>query len=178
MEDSVLINWILQYGSIVLFLLLALGIAGLPIPDETLLIISGWLIRQEKLSLFPTYSAGILGGICGISLSYFLGNKLSHLFLEKKWGRAIGLTKKRHDRVHRWFERYGKWTLVFGYYIPVVRHITGFIAGSVDEKFSQFALFAYLGATLWASLFLTLGYFLHQTAFIQKMLSSFGLGLN
>lgn len=158
MNDSIFITWILQYGSIILFLLLALGIAGLPIPDETILIASGWLVCQGKLSLFPTLFAGIMGGICGISLSYLFGNKLAHLFIKKKWGRALGLTEKRRILVHGWFKKYGKWTLVFGFYIPIIRHLTGFVAGSVDEKFSQFALFAYLGAAVWASLFIIIGY--------------------
>lgn len=142
--------------------MLALGIVGLPIPDETLLITSGWLISQGKLSLFPTAIAAILGSICGITLSYFLGNKLSHLFIDTKWGRLLGLTEKRKQLVHRWFERYGKWTLLIGFYIPLVRHLTGFIAGSVDEKFSQFAYFAYIGAILWVSIFLLIGYNLSQ----------------
>lgn len=156
--DSIFVTWLLEYGSILLFLLLALGIAGLPIPDETLLMLSGWLISQGKLALFPTVAAAILGGMFGITMSYFLGNRLSHLFIEKKWGKALGLTESRRQRVHRWFERYGKWTLIFGFYIPIFRHLTGFVAGSVDEKFSQFAYFAYTGALIWASLFLIIGY--------------------
>jgi membrane protein DedA with SNARE-associated domain len=171
MENSVFVTWLLEYGSIVLFLLLALGIAGLPIPDETLLMLSGWLVCKGELSLIPTLSAGILGGICGISMSYFFGNKLAHLFIDKKWGRAMGLTEKRRQLVHRWFERYGKWTLVFGFYVPIVRHLTGFVAGSVDEKFPQFALFAYTGAAIWACLFIIIGYY-YGTLIHDRLLSS------
>ncbi len=43
-----LLNWIPEYDSPALFLLLMLGIVGLPIPDETLLTFSGYLIFKNQ----------------------------------------------------------------------------------------------------------------------------------
>ena len=41
-----------QYSYIVIFGSMVLGLAGVPIPDEILLMTSGYFIRQGKLNYF------------------------------------------------------------------------------------------------------------------------------
>ena len=65
-------------------------------------------------------------------------------------------------RVHGWFERRGRWTLLVGYFIPGVRHLTGYVAGASELPLPSFMLFAYIGALCWAATFTTLGYFLGE----------------
>ena len=151
--------WLHQYGSFALFGLLALGIIALPIPDETLMVAAGVLINQGNLHVVPTVFAAYMGSICGITVSYLLGSTVGS-FVIKKYGSRIGLTEERMQRVHNWFERYGKWTLFFGYFVPSVRHLTGISAGMSALKYPEFALFAYTGAIVWASTFLSIGYFI------------------
>ena len=43
--ESVL-SWVSSYGYVAIFLSMVLGIVGLPIPDETLLVFSGYLQRD------------------------------------------------------------------------------------------------------------------------------------
>ena len=50
MEQQVL-AWITQYGYLAIFFLLVFGIIGLPIPDETMLTFSGYLVYMGHLSL-------------------------------------------------------------------------------------------------------------------------------
>lgn len=151
-------EWLLQYGGVVLFLLLALGIVGLPIPDETILFIAGWLICKGKLSGFWTPVAALTGSMAGITLSYWIGHSTGP-WLIKKWGPKFRITEAKVQRVHNWYEKIGKWTLSIGYFVPVVRHLTGYVAGSTKLSFRQFALFAYSGALIWSFTFLALGYF-------------------
>lgn len=151
-------QWLLEYGSVALFLLLALGIVALPIPDETLMVISGVLIHQGHMYAIPTILAAYLGSMCGITLSYFLGRTAGH-FVIKKYGKFVGINDDNLKKAHDWYEYLGKWTLTFGYFIPGVRHVTGILAGLSELEYPVFALFAYTGAFLWASVFLTIGYF-------------------
>jgi len=150
--------WLIHYGSFALFCLLALGIIALPVPEETLMVIAGVLMYNEQVSMPATVIAALGGSIFGITVSYLLGITLGTYFL-KKYGKYVGLTEKRLETVHNWFERFGKWTLVIGYFIPGVRHLTGFAAGSSKLEYKYFALFAYTGALLWVSVFLSIGYF-------------------
>jgi len=150
--------WLIQYGSFALFGLLALGIIALPIPEETLMVIAGILMYNEQVSIPATIIAALGGSMLGITVSYLLGITLGTYFL-KQYGKYVGLTEKRLDNVHNWFERFGKWTLIIGYFIPGVRHLTGFAAGSSNLEYKYFALFGYMGAFLWVSVFLSMGYF-------------------
>lgn len=161
MPDTFFI-WLNQYGSFALFGLLALGIIALPIPDETLMVTAGVLIDRGDLCLIPTLLAAYLGSIFGISVSYLLGLTVGS-YLIKRYGNQVGLTEARMQQVHLWFEKYGKWTLFFGYFIPSVRHLTGISAGISRLNFGEFALFAYSGAIVWASTFLAAGYFIGQS---------------
>jgi len=151
-------QWLTHYGSGALFLLLAFGIFGLPIPDETLLVFAGLLIAKGHLSAYKTIPAAYLGAATGISLSYFLGYTAGQVTI-RRYGRWIGLTTDKLIKAHHWFEKVGKWLLLFGYYIPGVRHFSGIIAGTTYLTYWEFALFAYTGAILWSSTFLAIGYF-------------------
>lgn len=151
-------EWILHYGSFALFCLLALGIVGLPVPDETLLVFVGVLIAKGKLPLVTTFLSAFLGSALGITLSYLIGFATEKLFIEK-YGPWIGLTEKKIQKVRHWFDKIDKWVLFFGYFIPGVRHLTGYIAGTTQMSYKRFMLYAYSGALVWCITFLTIGYF-------------------
>ncbi len=156
-----IINWIMQYGDLVIFSLLMLGIVGLPLPDEILLTSVGYLIFSKILHPLPAAGAAFLGSVCGITVSYFLGRALG-LPLIEKYGWVVNLRARHVDKVRRWFNRIGKWTLTVGYFFPGVRHFTGFVAGTSKLQVSVFAGYAYLGALLWALTFISLGYFVGE----------------
>lgn len=158
-QHETLSYWLVQYGSFALFALLALGIILLPIPDETLLVAAGIFVSEGRFLAVPTILASYAGSMCGVTLSFLLGAGAGK-YLINHYGGWIGFTEAKRQRVRSWFKHYGKWTLVFGYFIPGVRHITGVLAGMGKLEYKQFALFAYSGAILWASTFLSLGYFL------------------
>src|SRR5215831_13205896 len=66
-------DWIGRYGYGAIFALLMLGIVGLPVPDETLLVFVGYLSVNGTLRLEPALATAFLGSACGISVSYALG---------------------------------------------------------------------------------------------------------
>ena len=153
--------WIAQYGYAAIFVLLVFGIVGLPVPDETLLTFSGYLVFQGRLKLPLAYGSALAGSLCGITLSYTLGRTFG-LALIHRYGRYLRIREDHVMKAHAWFERVGHWGLTFGYFIPGVRHVTAYAAGMSDLESPQFALFAYSGAVLWVSCFLGLGYFLGE----------------
>lgn len=165
-DQEAMTQWLLHYGSFSLFILLALGVFALPVPDETLMVLSGILMKNGELPVHSTLAAAFLGSMFGITLSYLFGRIAGSKVLHK-YGSRFGLTEEKLNHVHAWFEKYGKWTLTFGYFVPGVRHLTGFAAGSSELEYPKFALFAYFGATIWASFFLSLGYFLGD--YLYKM---------
>lgn len=155
---ALLFHWLSLYGVFFLFFLLLLGIVGLPIPDETLIMIAGFLIRNGTLGVPSTFIAVLGGACCGITVSYGLGRWLEGSVLEK-CSRWLKINPKKIAKAHQWVNEQGKWTLVFGYFIPGFRHLAGLVAGAGGLPYRQFALFSYIGALLWGTVFLSIGYF-------------------
>jgi len=144
-----------------IFCLLMFGIVGLPVPDETLLTFTGYLVYKGTLSPPVAFATALAGSGCGISLSYWLGRTFG-LGLIHRYGRYVRITEAHVNRAHDWFRRRGRWGLTIGYFVPGVRHFTAYAAGMSALEPPQFALFAYSGAVLWVSTFLTLGYVLGE----------------
>ncbi len=159
------VHWItgvvVRFGYAGIFSLLMLGIVGLPIPDETLLLFAGYLIYKGALHLFPTLAAAWLGTMCGISLSYGLGRAFG-LYALRHHGRYIHLSEKSVNRAHDWFQRMGRWSLFFGYFLPGIRHLTAYAAGASKLELPTFAIFAYTGGLIWSAGFIVAGYFLEE----------------
>ena len=159
--ESQILAWITQYGYLAIFVLLIFGIVGLPVPDETLLTFTGYLIYRRELSMPLAFAAAVAGSASGMTISYALGRSFG-LALLHRFGKHVHLTPERLARAHAWFERIGHWALTVGYFIPGVRHLTAYAAGMTEVAPHQFALFAYTGTVLWVTAFLSLGYFLGE----------------
>jgi membrane protein DedA with SNARE-associated domain len=150
--------WIAQYGYSAIFFLLIGGIVGVPVPDQLVLVISGYLVLTHSLSLVPTLLAAVLGSVIGISLSYAIGRG-SGSYLSRN-----GFAAARLEKAKQWFERFGGWTLVIGYFIPGIRNLIGFTSGMMRLKLRHFAPYAYAGAVLSSVTCVLAGYFLGAQA--------------
>lgn len=170
-----LFNWIAQYGYPALFALLMLGIVGLPIPDETLLIFAGYLVFKNELRLMPTIATAFLGSICGITISYGIGRGLGR-YLVRTLGHALRIRAEDLDQARAWYVRWGKYALVLGYFVPGVRHLVALMAGSSKLPLAVFVPFAYTGGLIWSGTFIALGYALgeewgHASATVHRVLT-------
>jgi membrane protein DedA with SNARE-associated domain len=154
-----LLDWVTQYGYAAVFALQMLGIIGFPMPDETLLVTVGYLVSQGSMCLPLAILAAACGSACGITVSYSIGRFVG-LPVIHRYGRRLHVTEANLAKMHNWFERWGKWTLVLAYYIPGVRHVAAIFAGTAKLPYHEFAIFAYAGAAIWTSTFITLGYLL------------------
>ena len=151
-------HFVTQYGYFAIFSLLLLGIVGLPVPDEWLMTFAGFLVYKQTLKPVPTVMAAFLGSACGITVSYVLGRTLG-LFVIHRFGPYFHLTQHRLDLVHDWFGRIGTWSLLIGYFVPGIRHLTAVVAGTSGLPAIRFGLFAYTGAGMWVGTFVSIGYY-------------------
>ena len=148
-----------HYGYLGIFIVLIFGIIGLPIPDEVLLTYIGYNTYLGRMSFGLSILISFLGAMIGITISYFLGAKLGEPFL-RRFGPKLGIKEKTIKRTHHLFEKIGGILLFVGYFIPGVRHVTAYIAGILDYSYKRFSLFAYAGALVWVTTFITLGHLL------------------
>jgi membrane protein DedA with SNARE-associated domain len=155
------ISFLYKYGAIFLFVSLMVGIVGLPIPDEILLIGAGYLMAHQKLNIAATIFCAVLGSMCGITVSYLFGRWIGGWMI-RKFGKTLRITPERIALTQIMFDKIGKWLLIIAYFVPLLRHIVGFVAGGAKVNFKHFALFAFAGAVIWSLTFLGIGYFFND----------------
>lgn len=148
-------HWVAQYGYPALFGSMMLGIIGLPIPDETLLMFAGYLVSKNSLQLHYVMLSAFFGSVAGISLSYEIGRHYGLRLLLKL--HFPFFSKEKLESAGDWYRRFGKWALIVGYFIPGIRHLTAFTAGMSGLRYRNFGMFAYTGALLWSATFVFLG---------------------
>lgn len=151
-----LMDWISQYGYVALFFCLWLGIVGIPIPDEVIVMTGGFVSSLGVLKLAPSFVITYLGVVSGLSIGYALGRyygtRLTKKFQQKeKWRPYLVKSEKL-------VEKYGKFALCVSYFLPVVRHIIPYVVGSHKMRFTQYALYSYSVGLLWTGAFFWLGY--------------------
>ncbi|WP_088186424.1 DedA family protein [Desulfosporosinus sp. FKA] len=154
MTSAHLIAYVTQYGYLGLYAILGISILGLPIPDEALMVFIGYMTFEGKLNPILAVLAGASGSISGITVAYLLGRFLEQKVLTRLKKHAGGT---RLEKVINWYHRHGGKLLTIGYFIPGVRHLSGYIAGMSRLRYRSFAFFAYLGAIIWVTLWVSLG---------------------
>jgi membrane protein DedA with SNARE-associated domain len=157
MTEQAVIQWITNYGYFGIFFLLIFGIIGLPIPDEWLLVLAGYLAFKEVLGLFPTLVIAAIGTASGLTVSYVLGRTSSN-FLVRRYGRWLSIDEDKILRTQLWFQKLGRWVLLVGPFIPGVRNLMGYVAGAAKLRLPIFARFAYAGSVISSTTFVTFGY--------------------
>ncbi|MDY7992522.1 DedA family protein [Paenibacillus polymyxa] len=155
MDVEYLISIIEQYGYAALFFSLWLGIVGLPIPDEVIVMTGGAVTGMGILHPLPAFLIVYLGVVSGLSLGYVLGRTVGTPILErlrrkKKMDRYITFSEKL---IHK----YGNFTICISYLLPIVRHIIPYIVGINKMSFKRYALFSYSTGLIWTLIFFLLG---------------------
>ena len=158
---EMVLDWIVAYGYAALFCVLMLGIIGAPFPDDLILGFAGYLVFAGYFKPIPTVVFAFMGSLCGITVSYGLGRFLGWSIIVKH-GYRFHITPQRLNKVTAWYNRFGKWSLVIGYFISGVRHWTAFVAGVSKLRMPVFALFAYTGGLIWSVTLISAGYILGE----------------
>ena len=151
-----IIELVNNYGYIILFCALVLELIALPLPGELLMTYCGFLVYESKMNFIISILVATAGVILGITISYFSGTKLGSQFF-KRYGSYIHFGPEKFEKTSTWFNSYGNKLLLLAYFIPGVRHITGYFSGITEISYKKFALPAYLGALIWTSTFISLG---------------------
>jgi membrane protein DedA with SNARE-associated domain/membrane-associated phospholipid phosphatase len=149
-------NLLEHYGYWVLFFALMLELIALPLPGEFIMTYAGLIVFQGKLDWFLSIVTAGIGACLGMTISYWIGYRLGNPFFEK-YGSRIHLGPDKLTSVSSWFQRYGNKVLLIAYFIPGVRHITGIFSGTTRMPFRNYAAYAFSGAFIWVTIFISLG---------------------
>jgi membrane protein DedA with SNARE-associated domain len=154
-----LLHLIGRYGYLVVFFGVMLESTGVPVPGETVLIAAGALVHKGVLDLGDALFFGILGAVIGDQIGYWVGRFGGRPFL-LRWGRYALITPERLGHAEAFFARHGGRAVFFARFVAGLRVFGALVAGTTRMSWVKFAIYNVLGGTLWATVAVSLGYFL------------------
>ncbi|RZU77909.1 membrane protein DedA with SNARE-associated domain [Micromonospora kangleipakensis] len=144
----------------------ALGVAFLvalesiipPIPSEIVLAMAGYLSAEGRFNVVLIVLAATAGSLLGALVLYWLGAALGEERL-KRWLDHLPLVDRDDlEKADRWFERHGRWAVLIGRLVPVVRSLVSIPAGANRLPLGEFVLLTTLGSGVWNALIVGLGF--------------------
>ncbi|BFH13893.1 DedA family protein [Paenibacillus melissococcoides] len=174
MNADLLLHWIGHFGYTALFFALWLGIVGMPIPDEVIVMTGGAVSGMNILLPLPAFVLTYLGVVSGLSVGFMIGRGIGVPILERL---------RRRSRLERYLEvseslmrKYGSLAICLSYFLPVVRHIVPYLVGVNRMTYKRYALYAYSAGFVWTLLFFSMGRALgSRVEAIGELLYRYGL---
>lgn len=156
------------YTLAVIFGVLFISGAGVPIPEDIPLTFTGILLSlPQTMERFggpvpsiitvglTTYTAIISGDLIAYTLGRRFGNDIATWPILR-----LALSPKRRARLERWFARYGNWAVFLGRMMAGVRFVTFVSAGIAKMPVHRFVLFDSLASLVTVPAWIFLGYIL------------------
>jgi membrane protein DedA with SNARE-associated domain len=152
-----------SWALVLLFLLVAVESAGVPLPGETALAASGVLASQSKLSIVVVIVVASSAAIIGDNGGYWLGRKGGRKLLER-WSLVNKHAQRVLPRAERLFAKHGGKTVFFGRFVAVLRITAAWMAGISHMPWWRFLIFNAAGGILWATLVGLVAYYSGEAA--------------
>jgi len=153
-----LVIYILKYGYLAIFVFVFSQEVGLPnpVPNELVLLFSGYLVFMGILKLPLVILAAVMGDFTGTSILYtvfyFFG---VYLFSHKP--RWLPIPVKSILKLKERIARNGLTGIYIGRLTPFIRGYTSVIAGLLEIKPKVFFPIAMITASIWATTYVTIG---------------------
>lgn len=167
--SDTLLTAIVNYGALVVGLVVLLAAIGAPLPSTFFVLASGAFVQQGVLDMPTAIAAVLVGAVLGDTTSYGMGRLLRRPIITRygesaAWKRAEEYVGKRGALavfLSRW--------LLTPIAVPI-----NLVAGSSDFPTKRFVSMSFAGESVWLVLYGTLGYvFGSQWETISDLVSNF-----
>lgn len=132
----------------IVFLLMALQSACIPIPSEVIMPFAGYKLAHNMVQLIVLATVASLASNLGSIPAYWLGAKGGRPTVER-YGRYILLKKSDLDLADRFFNKFGSITVLLGRMLPIIRTFIAFPAGIARMNQVQFHVYTFIGSWPW-----------------------------
>lgn len=173
-------GWAKEYSTgiyLILFLIVfcETGLVVTPfLPGDSLLFAVGAIAARGSLNVWIVAVVLIAAAFIGDNLNYWVGRTAGRE-LVRRFPRLI---KQRHlDRTHSFFETYGRKTIIFARFVPIVRTFTPFVAGMGSMDYPRFLAASVAATLLWVGLILPAGWYFGNFEVVKKNFELVVLGI-
>lgn len=147
--------WI--YGILFLIIFVETGLVVMPfLPGDSLLFAAGALAAStgamDPWVLIPLlFVAAVLGDTLNYHIGQYIGPRVFEI--ESRF-----INKKHLHATQKFFEKHGGKTIIFARFVPFARTFAPFVAGAGSMNYKYFLTYNVVGAAIWISSFVILGY--------------------
>jgi membrane protein DedA with SNARE-associated domain len=166
-----LTQWIVttvgDWGYTGIVIMMAIESSFIPFPSEIVMIPAGYLAYKGEMSLGLVLLSGFAGSLIGAWVNFFLAMTLGRKLLYR-YGKYFFMGVETLDRMETFFRQHGAVSTFSGRLIPGIRQLISIPAGLSKMPFSLFTLYTFLGAAIWSSILVALGYILGENEELIK----------
>ncbi len=151
-----IIKYISEYGYWAIFSLVFLQEIGAPnpIPNEFMLMFSGYLVFKGVLAFHLIFLTALTADFTGTNILYFTFYFFGGLILKKKW---IPVSEKTIDKLSNQVSKGGQWKIYLLRLTPFVRGYTSVATGLLQIKPKIFLPIALFSAMTWSGVYILTG---------------------
>jgi membrane protein DedA with SNARE-associated domain len=132
----------------VVFVLMALQSACIPIPSEVIMPFAGYRLGHSWMDLVVLATVASLASNLGSIPAYWLGSVGGRPMVEK-FGRYLLLSKRDLDLAEKFFAKFGSVAVLLGRMLPIVRTFIAFPAGIAKMNQVRFHVYTFIGSWPW-----------------------------
>ena len=145
---------VVHFGYAGLFVVVVLGNLGMPAALEVMVPTAGGLAAQGHLAPVGPLPGWVVvalvatfGELLGATILYTIGYYGGLPFVHR-YGKYIRFNRHEYDRVHAFFERYGRPTVFWCRFVPFVRGVSSLPAGISRMQKRYFFSYTLLGSAI------------------------------
>ncbi|MFA9491892.1 MAG: DedA family protein [Anaerolineales bacterium] len=135
------------------------------LPGDSLLFAVGAFSARGSLNVVVIFIVLFFAAVIGDGVNYWIGHSVGPRVFEKDYR----FLKRAHlVKTQEFYEKHGGKTIVLARFIPIVRTFAPFVAGVGTMEYKRFIGYNIIGAFLWTSMFIFLGYFFGNIPIVQE----------
>jgi membrane protein DedA with SNARE-associated domain len=166
-------NVLLHHGLVILFVLIAMESAGVPLPGEAALIAAAALAQNDRFhSIETVIVVAALAAIVGDNIGYWIGRKGGRALLAR-----TPIIRDVFERAlppsERFFARHGSKTVFLGRFVAFLRITSAWLAGISRMPWWRFFFWNAFGGIVWATVVGVVAYKFGEAA--VKAINKYGL---
>lgn len=150
-----------HWGYAAVFVVVILGNVGLPVPEETILTLAGYLVWRGELNGPLVVAVGIVSAVAGDNLGYWLGRRYGAHVL-RAYAERLGVNTAHLTKAQRFVERHGGKGVFVARFVPGLRFAAGPASGIIGLSPRRFVVANVLGAMVYVPTIVGAGYLLGQ----------------
>lgn len=164
---NIIVETVGDLGYLGIFIMMTIESSFIPFPSEIVMIPAGYLAYKGEMNIILVLLSGFAGSMIGAWINYFLAMSLGRKFLYA-YGHYFFMKSETLDKMEDFFKRHGAVSTFTGRLIPGIRQLISIPAGLSKMSFLLFSLYTFLGAAIWSTALVLLGYFLGENETLIK----------